>query len=129
MNKLPRAGLAALAGGALVLGAVAPPASAEPAGKYDYYCTGVDGVQRSWNTSPLASCNGWMDVYISGKRINHVNYANAYIRYQLSRPTHVISLSCVVSGAGFLLSVPGSTTGVGVAATVASLASLGMSCG
>ena len=129
MKKMSRLGCAALvAGGVLGLGAVAP-ANAEPAGQYDYYCTGVDGLQRSWNTSPRASCNGWLDVYIGGKRIAHLNNNNAYIRRQLSNPNgpHV-TVECVLSATGLYLTIPLTLTVVGVVATALAAYEFGLNC-
>lgn len=129
MKKISKLGLTALAGGALVLGGIAAPANAEPTGQYDYTCIDSTGTSYSWNDNPPASCNGWMDVRINGELIDHVDMTNAYIQDQLNKPGGgTVSLECVVSGAGLILSIPGTTTIVGTAATVAALVAVGMSC-
>jgi hypothetical protein len=128
MKKISKLGLTALAGGALVLGGMAAPANAEPTGQYDYTCIDSTGTSYNWNGNPPASCNGWMDVRINGQLIDHVDMTNAYIQDQLSKPGVVVSLDCAVSGAGLLLSIPGTTTIVGTAATAVALLAVGMTC-
>jgi hypothetical protein len=107
---------------AVMLGLTGTPAHAEPAGQYSYICIGTDGSGHTF-TAAYYRCNGWLDKYINGNKIAHVDERRNYAKYQAGIPGNVLSVECAVALVVTLIAPP-----VGWVATPAGLIGLGFAC-
>ena len=91
----------------------------EPAGNYEYTCTGVDGTAYSFSYADLPRCVGYVDVRINGSQIAHY-----------SQTGQTASLSCTLGvGTSIVQIFAGSIyTGWGMAAWVWSSYLTGLGC-
>lgn len=48
------------------------PAPPEPAGQYYSFCTNL-GMSFNWTSNDPATCPGYLDVYIGGQQVSHLN--------------------------------------------------------
>ncbi|KUM40221.1 hypothetical protein [Arthrobacter sp. EpRS71] len=48
------------------------PAPPEPAGQYYSFCTNL-GLSFNWSSNDPATCPGFLDVYIGGQQVAHLN--------------------------------------------------------
>ena len=86
-------------------GAVAPMST----GRYDYYCTGYNGVTIGWNGKQILACHGWLDTYISGRHVAHYNP-------DLIPRGGPVSIGCAYAGFGVIVSLMGPIGAIGWAA-------------
>lgn len=86
-------------------GAVAPMST----GRYDYYCTGYNGVTIGWNGKEVLACHGWLDTYISGRHVAHYNP-------DLIPRGRPVSIGCAYAGFGVIVSLMGPIGAIGWAA-------------
>ncbi|MEU8391399.1 hypothetical protein [Micromonospora sp. NPDC048843] len=128
MRKFQQAMLAMLITLTVAIGGVASqpaPAGADPTGQYTSYCIGTNGVSFLWTTD-YYRCNGWIDRYINGNQVAHLDYRNHYAEWQRGIPGVVISVDCAVAGA--LVGLTLAFTPVGWVSVGLSLVGLGWSC-
>lgn len=91
----------------------------EPAGQYEYTCTGVDGNAYSYTEANLPGCVGYVDVYINGEQIAHY-----------SQTGQTASLSCTLGVGTSIVQIFSGTiyTGWGFASWVWSSYLTGLGC-
>ncbi|ABY22017.1 hypothetical membrane protein [Renibacterium salmoninarum ATCC 33209] len=91
-----------------------------PTGEYEYFCINL-GVGYNWNDKAPNSCPGWLDVYISGNHVGHINTGGSG---GLDVPA-----SCVLGGAFFTITafLPGGVVvDLGWVSVSTTLAALGI---
>jgi hypothetical protein len=98
-------------GGAVLVNKKAPGGAVAPmsTGRYDYYCTGYNGVTIGWNGKEILACHGWLDTYISGRHVAHYNP-------DLIPRGGPVSIGCAYAGFGVIVSLMGPTGAIGWAA-------------
>jgi hypothetical protein len=98
------------------------PQPREAAGKYVTNCIQASGTSYIWTKKNPRTCAGWLDIYVGGNRVGHVNEAAVQA---MAHPT----VKCVIEGSMAVLELAfGSETVIGWVFIASTLTFAGMDC-